>query len=250
VAPLKDQISPAVVRALAGELVAAWPSFPQRRFVAEATDGLADRELKARIALVSDALVHTLPAGAADLAQVVDGVLKSPAFTGWILWPFLDAVTRIGIARPEETLPLLRLLTQRWTAEDAVRPFINHYPEVAFRHLTAWASDPDEHVRRLVSEGTRPRLPWSARLRDLARDPSPSIALLDVLRDDESEYVRRSVANHLGDIAKDHPALAFEICERWLTDATAQRKWLIRHALRHPAKSGIGAALRLRKRAR
>jgi 3-methyladenine DNA glycosylase AlkC len=244
-APFKDQISPAVVAALADELTRAWPAFSCARFVAEATDGIEDRELKARIALVSDALVRALPADAEGLARLVQRLLASPGFDGWMLWPVLDAVTRAGIERPEETLPLLRLLTPRWTAEDAVRPFIDRYPDIAFRHLTAWAVDPDEHVRRLVSEGTRPRLPWSSRLRDLARDPSPSIPLLDVLRDDESEYVRRSVANHLGDIAKDHPTLAVAVAARWIEEGGRHVERVVRHGLRGPVKAGDPAALRL-----
>jgi 3-methyladenine DNA glycosylase AlkC len=245
VAPLKDQISPAVVDTLADELTRAWPPFPRDRFVAETADGLAGRELKARIARVSDALVHTLPHDAEGLAGLVERVLASPSFVGWMLWPFIDAVSRIGVDRPEETLPLLRLLTPRWTAEDAVRRYIDRYPEVAFRHLVSWAAHPDEHVRRLVSEGTRPRLPWSSRLRDLAADPSPSIALLDVLRDDESEYVRRSVANHLGDIAKDHPELAVAVATRWLAEGGTHVERVVRHGLRGPVKAGDPAALRL-----
>ena len=106
------------------------------------------------------------------------------------------------------------------------------------------------HVRRLVSEGTRPRLPWAPRLREFQKQPGPVLALLELLKDDSERYVQRSVANNLNDIAKDHPALAFEICARWVEDASPERRWLIRHAVRHPARKGVRAALRLRKLAR
>jgi 3-methyladenine DNA glycosylase AlkC len=141
-------------------------------------------------------------------------------------------------------------LTRRFSAEFSMRPFLIQWPERTLARLLEWTIDPDPHVRRLCSEGTRPRLPWAIRIPALIRDPRPVIPILEALRDDPEEYVRRSVANHLGDIAKDHPELAFEICERWVSGASEERKWLIRHAVRHPAKKGIAAALRLRELAK
>jgi len=113
-----------------------------------------------------------------------------------------------------------------------------------------WTSDPDPHVRRLCSEGTRPRLPWARQIPSFIANPIPVLPILEILKDDQSLYVRRSVANHLGDIAKDHLDLVFEICERWLVDSSNDMKWLIRHALRHPAKKGNKVALQLRTAAK
>ena len=141
-------------------------------------------------------------------------------------------------------------LTRRFSAEFSMRPFLIQWPERTLARLLEWTKDPDPHVRRLCSEGVRPRLPWAIRIPALIRDPRPVIPILEALRDDPEEYVRRSVANHLGDIAKDHPALAFEIGERWVSGASEDRKWLIRHAVRHPAKHGVAAALRLRELAK
>jgi 3-methyladenine DNA glycosylase AlkC len=93
-------------------------------------------------------------------------------------------------------------------------------------------------VRRLVSEGTRPRLPWAPRLRAFMRDPRPVLELLEWLKDDPSLYVRRSVANNLNDIGKDHPDLLFATAERWMKDANENRHWIIRHALRSAVKRG------------
>ena len=141
-------------------------------------------------------------------------------------------------------------LTRRFSAEFSLRPFLIRWPERTLARLLEWTQDPDPHVRRLCSEGTRPRLPWAIRIPAFLRDPSPVIPILEGLRDDPSEYVRRSVANHLGDIAKDHPEVAFGICERWVSGAGEERKWLIRHAVRHPTKKGMEAALRLRQLAK
>jgi 3-methyladenine DNA glycosylase AlkC len=142
------------------------------------------------------------------------------------------------------------VLTRRFSAEFSMRPFLIQWPERTLARLLEWTKDPDPHVRRLCSEGVRPRLPWAIRIPAFIRDPRPVIPILEALRDDPEEYVRRSVANHLGDIAKDHPELAFEIGERWVSGASEDRKWLIRHAVRHPAKHGVAAALRLRKLAK
>lgn len=140
-------------------------------------------------------------------------------------------------------------LTRRFSAEFSMRPFLIRWPERTLARLMAWTRDADPHVRRLCSEGARPRLPWAVRIPAFIKDPRPVLPILEALRDDPDLYVRRSVANHLGDIAKDHPELVFEICERWIVGASEERKWLIRHAVRHPAKKGVKAALRVRKMA-
>jgi 3-methyladenine DNA glycosylase AlkC len=138
-------------------------------------------------------------------------------------------------------------LTRRFSAEFSIRPFLIRWPERTVAQLLAWTSDPDPHVRRLCSEGTRPRLPWGTRIPGFIKDPRPTLPILEALKDDPELYVRRSVANHLGDIAKDHPELVFDLCRRWVKGASAERNWLIRHAVRHPAKKGFEAALEIRK---
>jgi 3-methyladenine DNA glycosylase AlkC len=134
-------------------------------------------------------------------------------------------------------------LTQRFTAEYSIRGFLERYPERTLDRLRDWAGDSNVHVRRLVSEGTRPRLPWAPRLRAFQDDPQPVLQLLELLKDDPGLYVRRSVANNLNDIGKDNPTALIETCRQWLSGATAERTWLIRHALRSAVKRGEPAAL-------
>ena len=141
-------------------------------------------------------------------------------------------------------------LTKRFTAEFSIRPFLIASPERTLAVLTEWLSDEDPHVRRLCSEGTRPRLPWGKEIPSFIKDPTPVLPILEILKDDPTLYVRRSVANHLGDIAKDHPNLVFDICREWLVDSSNDLKWLIRHALRHPAKKGDKVALKIRAAAK
>jgi 3-methyladenine DNA glycosylase AlkC len=152
-----------------------------------------------------------------------------------------------GLDHLPEAMQAQHALTQRFTAEFSLRPFLQAHTQATLAHLTQWASDPSAHVRRAVSEATRPRLPWAARLPDFVRDPSPVLPLLTRLRDDSSSYVRRSVANHLNDIGKDHPELLTGTARQWLDDAPvpASRQALLRHALRTAIKRGDAQALAL-----
>ncbi|MDX1549577.1 MAG: hypothetical protein R3278_03440, partial [Lysobacter spongiicola] len=117
-------------------------------------------------------------------------------------------------------------------------PFLVHHPDFTLATLTGWLRDPSPHVRRLVSEGSRPRLPWGLQIKQLMRDPRPTLPLLRALQDDPSAYVRRSVANHLNDIAKDHPSIVADWLESHLPEADAQRRQLLRHASRTLLKQG------------
>jgi 3-methyladenine DNA glycosylase AlkC len=162
---------------------------------------------------------------------------------GFLYMPHLFFVARHGLDHFEESMRAQHALTQLFTAEFSIRAFLEKYPDRTLARLREWVSDPSHHVRRLVSEGTRPRLPWAPRLRAFQRDPRPVLELLELLRDDPELYVRRSVANNLNDIGKDHPQLLVETARRWMTDATDERRWLIRHALRSAVKRGDRAAL-------
>ncbi len=138
-------------------------------------------------------------------------------------------------------------LTKRFTAEFSIRRFVLEFPERTIQLLMKWTSDPNAHVRRLVSEGTRSRLPWGLRLKIVQQNPELTVPLLEKLKDDPELYVRRSVANHLGDMLKDAPDVAFQICRDWVEEVRSlpedeerrkNRFWMIRHAVRHPAKQG------------
>jgi 3-methyladenine DNA glycosylase AlkC len=137
----------------------------------------------------------------------------------------------------------LKELTQRLTAEFGIRPFLDRLPDPTLAILSQWVKDPSEHVRRLVSEGTRPRLPWGMQLKGFISNPAATLHLLEALKDDPSEYVRRSVANHLNDMAKDHPDFVCEVARRWWKDAGMERRKTIRHALRTLVKQGHKEAL-------
>lgn len=258
--PFKNLLNAALIEAAGGHFARHHRRFDRQRFVQHATQGLDALEMKARALQICAALEATLPARFADAAGVIEASLAPPrdgmtqqaaaddrvwdqpsaadGLAGWILWPVGEFVARRGLHEPERALQVLHALTQRFTAEFAIRPFIVAHPDLVFATLQRWTTDPSAHVRRLVSEGSRPRLPWGLQLKSLVVDPTPTLPLLRALQDDASDYVRKSVANHLNDIAKDHPALVADWLQAHLPGAPPQRRALLRHASRTLIKAG------------
>lgn len=237
-----------VVRSLGAELAAADPRIDPKRFVRDASTGLDELGLMARGAHVATAMKRHLDASFPEAARTLVASLdhrlpESEDQSSFRYLPHTSFVAAYGLEHLEESLAAQHALTKRFTAEFSLRPFLVAHPEATFARLVQWTTDPDPHVRRLVSEGTRPRLPWAPRLRMYQLDPRPGLALLERLRDDPELYVRRSVANHLNDIAKDHPEEAIEVCRRWMIDAPPDRRWIVRHALRTLVKRGDQEAL-------
>ena len=207
---------------------------------------------------VAQALVAHLPADVDRACGILEASLGPPGqgddlaglrtsaagLAGWPVWPLTEAVALLAAAHaPERGLLALQAMTQRLTAEFAIRPFFMQHPATTLRTVDAWVGHPSAHVRRLVSEGSRPRLPWGLRLQALVADPSPTLPWLQVLQDDPSAYVRRSVANHLNDIAKDHPDLVAGWVRDHLIETTPERSALLRHASRSLIKPGHAPTL-------
>ncbi|HET6316913.1 MAG TPA: DNA alkylation repair protein [Chloroflexota bacterium] len=241
--PFKNLLNVDTVQAIGAALASAWPAFDRAAFDAKALAGLDALEMKARAMHLCSALEAGLPS---DFMLAADALQRAidAGLSGWGLWPVGEYVARHGLQTPERSFELLHSLTQGFTAEWAIRPFIVAHPELSFATLQRWTGDASPQVRRLASEGSRPRLPWGLQLKGLIADPSPTLPLLEALLDDESDFVRRSVANHLNDIAKDHPALVAEWLERHLPGASAQRRALLRHASRSLVKRGDARVLK------
>lgn len=243
--PIKDVFNLALVREVAAELHRAHASFDAEAFVARSMDGLDKLELTGRAAHIAEALHEYLPEPFAQAAAVIEAALgpELPP-TGEIgrsalrYMPHLTFVQKYGLDDYETAIRVQAELTKRFTAEFSIRAFLLKYPDRTYAQMLAWATDDNAHLRRLASEGIRPRLPWAPRLRAYQQDAGPVLGLLELLKDDPVLYVRRSVANNLNDIAKDHPALTIETCRRWAADAPAGRAWIVRHALRSLVKAG------------
>lgn len=248
----KDYYDEKFAGSLASEVREVCPEFRAEEFAATVIADINKLEFKDRIRLLARALHDNLPQPFPRAWAILERILGSKLDAedgslndGFALWPVAQFIEDYGLDHFNESIAAMYEITQRHTAEFAIRPFLQRYPQRTLRVLETWTHDPSPHVRRLVSEGTRPRLPWAARLDQFISDPSPTLALLEKLKDDPSEYVRRSVANHLNDIGKDHPDLLLETARRWWTDAPPGRQWIVRRALRSLLKEGDPKALEI-----
>jgi 3-methyladenine DNA glycosylase AlkC len=258
---LKTFFSPSLVRRLAADLARADSRFPVKLFVKDACAGLDALELLDRGRHIARALGTHLPASYPDAIDVLVRSLGPEHATDELLGlgmapffylPHTMFVAERGLDHFELSMRAQHELTRRFSAESSIRPYIAKDPERAFAVLREWASDPNAHVRRLVSEGTRLRLPWAPRVAWLDANPERVLALLELLKDDPSTMVRRSVANNLNDLGKARPELLNRTAAAWLDGggrggdgASPERRALIEHALRGAVKRGDPEALRL-----
>jgi 3-methyladenine DNA glycosylase AlkC len=247
-AAFKHSINSNLLERMAEALVVAYDKFDSKTFVKVAKK-LDSLELKQRVALVSAALHEHLPKDFSRASKILLKSLKSNNLRGFDLWPYTHYIQTYGLEHFEESMNALRELTKVFTSEFAVRPFLRLYPNETLKLLSQWASDENMHVRRWVSEGTRSRLPWGEKLTHFIEDPSLTLPLLEQLKNDPELYVRKSVANHLNDIAKDNPGVALATLKKWLdnVDQTSHARihWIRNHALRTLIKKGHEPALDL-----
>jgi 3-methyladenine DNA glycosylase AlkC len=254
---LKTFFSPSLVRRLAADLARVHPSFPVERFVKDSCAGLNRLELLDRGRHIARALAASLPPA---YPEAIDVLLKSlgpehatDELLGVGMAPFfyLPHVLFVadGADRGREHFDLSMHaqyeLTKRFSAESSIRPYITRDPERTFAAFRTWTTDANAHVRRLVSEGTRLRLPWAPRVPWLDQNPERVLALLELLKDDPSTMVRRSVANNLNDLGKSRPDLLIRTAAAWLENGSAERRSLVEHALRSAVKRGDVKALGL-----
>lgn len=199
-------------------------------------------ELKAKMRHVTKALFKTLPA---DYVTSLVILLKaSPEIKGFEAMTLPDYVECYGMDHWEESLNALGQFTRYSTSEFAIRPYLDKDPGLTMHYMKLWAQSEHENVRRFASEGCRPRLPWAMVLPRFVKDPSPVLEVLELLKNDESLFVRKSVANNLNDISKDHPELVLDTATSWygLNDKT---NWIVKHGLRTLLKKGNEKSLRL-----
>ncbi|MDE8601768.1 DNA alkylation repair protein [Marinomonas sp. RSW2] len=252
--PFKNLFNQHVINDMAEHFQRHSREFDKAGFVAAAIDQLETLELKARSQQITEVMSQYLPTDFEKAGQILLASLapetddsnseaSGSGISGWSIMPMGDYVGRHGLEHHDFSMVLLKAMTSRFTSEFSIRFFLLSAPEKTLAALNSWLLDDNKHVRRLISEGTRPRLPWAMQLPAFIKDPSPVIALLEKLKDDPEEYVRRSVANNLNDIAKDHPDLVADIAERWMKGADKNRTKLIRHACRTLLKQGNNKVL-------
>jgi len=252
--PLKTFFSPSLIKRLANDVGRCDPRFAVDVFASEASSGLEAMELMERAKHIAKMLARHLPE---SYPEALDVLLRSlgpehaseeligAGMAPFYYLPHTLLVAEHGLSHFDASMHAQYELTKRFSAEGSIRHFLVHDPERTWTYLTRWLTDPNAHVRRLVSEGTRWRLPWAIRVPWLDANPERVIALLEQLKDDPTTLVRRSVANSLNDLGKVHPKLLAETCTRWIEGATETRRALIEHALRSAVKRGDPDALRI-----
>ncbi|MBP3966344.1 DNA alkylation repair protein [Paenibacillus lignilyticus] len=228
--PLKLMYDMPFLRRFAELTASEWPAFERERFTLLVTgEGWEELELKGRIRRITESLGAVLPASYPEALDVLLAIHERCAGFPYLFFP--DFVERYGLSDWERSMHALEKFTIQSTAEFAIRPFLLQEPERTMARMMEWARSENEHLRRLASEGCRPRLPWAQALTMFKRDPSPIIPLLELLKCDPSLYVRKSVANNLNDIAKDHPDAVKAIAARWKGQHTLT-DWIVRHGCR------------------
>lgn len=243
---MKNHLSEQAINRIASALSKSFSDFDSQSFKSRALLGLDNLELKERVTHLIEVMHLFLPKDFDKTSDILLSVKsnwdygdQNDSYSSFAAWPIIDYVSTYGLEHKETSLNLLKHLSCLFSSEFAIRPFIVKYPDYCMAQFKVWINDTDEHVRRLVSEGTRPRLPWGLQLKAFIADPSVNLNLLTQLKSDPSLYVRRSVANHLNDIAKDNPNVVIEICKLWQKkELNKHELWVIQHATRSLVKMG------------
>ncbi|MCH1627194.1 DNA alkylation repair protein [Ferdinandcohnia quinoae] len=248
---LKDYFDVELAHHLSNLIEPYYPIFPSDLFIQSVANQVGPLELKGRVAVISDELRNVLPTDYSEALNILLKILgpenetEQGMFTnGYFLMPVAFFVEKYGLQHFEISMYALYEITKRHTSEYAIRPYLQGYPDECLGYLNNWLHDTNPHVRRLVSEGTRPRLPWAKRMNAIKGNPANNLDLLTPLLKDPSYYVRKSIANHLNDLTKDYRDTTLD----WLRSLDLKEdriKWVIRHGLRSLASSGDPEALDL-----
>ncbi len=240
--PLKNHFDAACVALVADAIDSAGSKWGRTSFEAAVTAQLDQLELKDRVNLIADELFAALGRPFPDAIATVVPASGHEGIDGFTAWPLCSVVERHGVDHPTESLDAMAVLTTRFSCEFAIRPFLEHHFDETIARCQIWTHDADPTVRRLPSEGTRPYLPWGPKVAQLLDDPEVGIGLLHELRHDPDEVVRRSVANHLNDVSRDHPERVVEIATAWMAEPDIDEA-MVRHALRSLIKKGHPGAM-------
>ena len=224
---------------LAQKIAAVHPSFPSEKFIREADKRTAPLELKARVTAVTDLLKFYLPGDYEKSLRILISILgpENPSETGmfknyhWVM-PIGHFVEKYGHDHFDISMSAIAEITKRNTGEYAIRPYLLNDPKKVLKIAKTWSKSGNFHLRRLASEGIRPRLPWAAKMDLFITKPSLIFPVLNNLKDDPVKFVQKSVANNMNDVLKDNYDEGIELLTLWTRKPTEQRKWIMKHALR------------------
>ncbi|NHJ48334.1 MAG: 3-methyladenine DNA glycosylase [Asgard group archaeon] len=251
---LKYYFDKELAQLLAKKIKYYYKLFNDKDFIKNISEFVNDLELKDRVELITDNLRKYLPDDyekAVSYLQLILGP-ENPKETGmftegyWLM-PVAFFVEKYGLENFDVSIKTINEITKRHTGEYTVRPFLEKYPVKMLNIMKKWSKDSNVHVRRLACEGVRPRLPWHRRLKIFIENPKPILAILENLKEDESKFVQKSVANCLNDILKDNYEIAMKLLRKWSESKNRNTKWIIKHALRNEIKRENQEAMALIK---
>lgn len=238
---LKEIFNAERLQHIASEMSAVYPAFKAKAFLKHANQGLAELSVMQRMARVSESLHAVLPLDYEDSLEVLRQ-LAPRLNSGFVSMCLPHYVASYGGHAFDTSMQALKYFTTFGSSEFAIRHFLRSDLERSLELMHDWTQDQNHHIRRLASEGTRPRLPWSFRLEAVQANPQLAAGILDRLKADESLYVRKSVANHLNDVTKEHPEWVLDTIEGWPLE-NKHTAWIAKHALRSLIKQGDLRAL-------
>lgn len=236
---ITEKFGKELAQLLAAKITAIRPAFPGKKFIRDISRSVANKTYTQRVALIADRLHQYFPGSYPEVLPVLLDILgdENPNETGmfthyyWIL-PIGKYVEQYGIDYFDLSMAAIAEITKRNTGEYAVRPYIQRYPGKALKVMKQWALSDNFHLRRLASEGLRPRLPWATKLDTFVNEPQKVFEVLNLLKQDNVKFVKKSVANHLTDWLKVNRQPAVELIKKWSVSDNAHTQWIIRHATR------------------
>lgn len=250
--PLKYYFDRELALRLAYLIQAQYPHFTKKSFVDTVAIEVENIELKARVEVIADTLKQHLPTDYKEALAVLLKILglenntEEGMFTkGYFLMPIAKFVESYGLEHFDLSLNAIYEITKRHTSEYAIRPYLHADTDRCMAYFQDWIKDPNSHVRRLVSEGTRPRLPWAKKIPPLKDNVQYNLRLLENLMDDSSHYVQKSVANHMNDLTKENPEAVLKWIQRLISDGNGINPKIIKNGLRTLIKSKDEHALEL-----
>ena len=250
----KEWFDSDLAQLLSDKIIAVYPQFDSRKFIADINKNIDKLELKARQSYFSDRFNHYLPNNYPQAIEILVSILgaENPNETGMFkeyywTFPIATFVEEYGLEHYDESIKAIAEITKRGTGEFAIRPYLKAETAKTLEIMKKWSLSDNFHLRRLASEGTRPRLPWATKLTFMIEDPELVLPILENLKDDPISFVQKSVANHINDILKDNYDFGMSIIYNWLDNSSQSRKWIIKHALRKQVKDGNPEAIKIRE---
>lgn len=241
--PLKEKLNELACEQIAWSLVRVQPKFNPHLFINQAKQTIEFLELKQRVRALSELIVQQIEPNSKNILSLTKALKQNPqdqvGLEGFLVWPLTEYIATYGLSHWDSSLAALKTMTPLFTAEFAIRSFFLKDPKRMIEIFQSWVNDTNPHVRRLVSEGSRPLLPWAPKLPLFLADPNWTTPLLVALKNDTSKYVNTSVANHFNDLSKQHPQWVVKQLKHWPND------WVVKKALRTLIKAGYPPALNL-----